>query len=118
MHCNISRPLPHRRPPPCRTTDRTVMHPEVSGDLGQGVTAAVVGGSHGVFGIAHLACVVIERLGVGPSLGVENFFFLSSLFYLLKIQQGRFANLILISLSTRLPNRNSIFAIRVGTIHG
>lgn len=49
------------------------MHIKVLGDLGQGVTAALVGGGHGLFGIARVAHVVIKRFGVGPALCAGDF---------------------------------------------
>ena len=50
------------------------MHLEVFGDLGQGVTAALIGDGHGLFGIACVAHIVIEGPGIGPALCTRDLF--------------------------------------------
>lgn len=48
------------------------MHAKVLGDLCQGIITALVGGDHGLFGIARVASIVIERLGVGSALRTRD----------------------------------------------
>ena len=50
------------------------MHMKVLGDLRQGITAVLIGKGHGVFRIAGIAGVAIERFRIGAPLGARNFF--------------------------------------------